>query len=179
MAELCPLEGRARKWQLAFFQNNRPEPPPPLKCPAGGSEVDFHFFIVSNRRECQLPRTFFEMKKYYSSPKLSHFEIAKIHTITFSYSLSDGILILGSDVLKLNTKLLINQIFDLGLISENIEFWKCPPCQKSSKIKISNLKILYFHFWGLNQKFCIHPKNITTKYQDSISKTVVGDRFLS
>ena len=32
---------------------------------AGGSEVDFHLFIVSNRGECQLPGTFFEMRKYY------------------------------------------------------------------------------------------------------------------
>ena len=51
---------------------------------AGGSEVDFHFLIVSNRGECQLPGTFFEMKKFCSLAKLSHFEIAKIHTITLS-----------------------------------------------------------------------------------------------
>ena len=30
---------------------------------AGGSEVDFHFFVVSDRRECQLSETFFRMKK--------------------------------------------------------------------------------------------------------------------
>ena len=29
---------------------------------AGGSEVDFHHFIVSDRGECQLPGTFFKMK---------------------------------------------------------------------------------------------------------------------
>ena len=29
----------------------------------GGSEVDFHFLIVSNRGACQLPGTFFRMKK--------------------------------------------------------------------------------------------------------------------
>ena len=34
----------------------------PLKG-AGGSEVDFHFLIVSNRGACQLPGTFFRMKK--------------------------------------------------------------------------------------------------------------------
>ena len=33
---------------------------------AGGSEVNFHFFIVSKRGECQLPGTFFGMKKYCS-----------------------------------------------------------------------------------------------------------------
>ena len=32
----------------------------------GGSEVDFHFFIVSDRGECQLTGTFFGMKKYCS-----------------------------------------------------------------------------------------------------------------
>ena len=38
---------------------------------AGGSEVDFHVFIVSDREECQLPWTFFGMKIYWSLPKLS------------------------------------------------------------------------------------------------------------
>ena len=32
----------------------------------GGSEVDFHFSIVSNKGECQLPGTFFGMKKHCS-----------------------------------------------------------------------------------------------------------------
>ena len=27
---------------------------------AGGSEVDFHFFVVSDRKECQLSETFSE-----------------------------------------------------------------------------------------------------------------------
>ena len=49
---------------------------------AGGSEVDFHFFVVSDRGECQLSGTFFRMEKYCSLPKLSHFEISKIHTFT-------------------------------------------------------------------------------------------------
>ena len=44
---------------------------------AGGSEVDFHFFVVSDRGKCQLSETFFEMKKYCSLPKLFHFEISK------------------------------------------------------------------------------------------------------
>ena len=52
-----------------------------VKGAGGGSEVDDHFFIVFNRGECQLPGTFFGMKKYCSLPKLMHFEIAKIHTI--------------------------------------------------------------------------------------------------
>ena len=30
-----------------------------------GSEVDFQFFVVSDRRECQLPVGFYRMKKYY------------------------------------------------------------------------------------------------------------------
>ena len=33
---------------------------------AGGSEVDFHFLVVSDRGECQLPGTFYGMKKYCS-----------------------------------------------------------------------------------------------------------------
>ena len=33
---------------------------------AGGSKVDFHYFIGSYRGECQLPGTFFEMEKYCS-----------------------------------------------------------------------------------------------------------------
>ena len=31
---------------------------------AGGSEVDFQSFVVSDTGECQLSETFFEMKKY-------------------------------------------------------------------------------------------------------------------
>ena len=41
--------------------------------------VDFYFFVVSQRGEWQLPGTFFSMKKYFSSLKLSNFEISKIH----------------------------------------------------------------------------------------------------
>ena len=33
---------------------------------AGGSEVDFQFLIVSDIGECQLPGTFYGMKKYIS-----------------------------------------------------------------------------------------------------------------
>ena len=40
-----------------------------------GSEVDFQFLIVSDKEECQLPRTFYGMKKYISLLKLSHLEI--------------------------------------------------------------------------------------------------------
>ena len=36
---------------------------------AGGSEFDFHFFIVSDRGECQLPGTIFGMKKCGSKRK--------------------------------------------------------------------------------------------------------------
>ena len=50
----------------------------------GGSEVDFHFFVLSDIGEWQLPGTFFGMKKYCSSPKLLNFQIVKIHTITLS-----------------------------------------------------------------------------------------------
>ena len=38
-------------------------------------EVDFQFLTVSDRGECQLPGTFYGMKKFISLPKLSHFEI--------------------------------------------------------------------------------------------------------
>ena len=41
----------------------------------------------------------------------------------------------GSNVLGTKTKLLMEPIFYLGIISGNIEFWKCPPFQKSSKMK--------------------------------------------
>ena len=47
-----------------------------LRGPGGGlqeSEVDFDFLIVSDRGECQLPGTFFGLKKYCSYPKLSWF----------------------------------------------------------------------------------------------------------
>ena len=40
------------------------------------------FFVVFYRRELKLPGTFFGMKKYCSYPKLSQFELSKIHTIT-------------------------------------------------------------------------------------------------
>ena len=33
---------------------------------AGGSEVDLHILIVSDRGGCQLPGTFYRMKKYCS-----------------------------------------------------------------------------------------------------------------
>ena len=49
-----------------------------LKETEKGSENDFHFFIVSNSGEFQLP----EMKKYCSQPKLLHSEISKIHIFT-------------------------------------------------------------------------------------------------
>ena len=32
----------------------------------GGSEVDFHYLVVSDRGECQLPGTFNGLKKYFS-----------------------------------------------------------------------------------------------------------------
>ena len=38
--------------------------------------------IVSDRRECKLPETFYRMKKYCSWPKLSHFKILKMQLIT-------------------------------------------------------------------------------------------------
>ena len=47
-----------------------------------GSVVDFHSFVVSYRGEWQLLGTFFGMKRYCSWPKLSNFEISKMHTIT-------------------------------------------------------------------------------------------------
>ena len=33
---------------------------------AGGSEVNFHFLVIYDRRECQLPGTLYGMKKYCS-----------------------------------------------------------------------------------------------------------------
>ena len=36
------------------------------------SEVNFHFFVVSNRGECQLPGTFFERRKYLIVPSQSY-----------------------------------------------------------------------------------------------------------
>ena len=33
-----------------------------IKGAGQGSEVDFHFFVVSDRGECQLSETFFELK---------------------------------------------------------------------------------------------------------------------
>ena len=65
-----------------------------------------------------------------------------------------------------DTKLLIGQIFYLGLRSENIKFWICLLYQKS---RILNFKNRYFHFWDLYQKYnrlkpCIDPYNITTKF---------------
>ena len=44
--------------------------------------VCWNFLIVSYGEKCQLPGTFFRMEKYCSQPKLSHFQIAKMHTIT-------------------------------------------------------------------------------------------------
>ena len=43
-----------------------------LKRAPGGSEVDFHFLIVSDRRGCQLPGTFYRMKKYCSNLKITY-----------------------------------------------------------------------------------------------------------
>ena len=81
----------------------------------------------------------------------------------FSYIFKNKCLRLGSyNVLGTKTKLLIELIFDLGLRSENIKFLKCPPCQKSSKLKNSNFQFDIFIFVAqiknlLHQKFWFGP----------------------
>ena len=42
----------------------------------------FDCFLCSYGGECQLPRIFVRKEKYCSQPKLSHFQILKIHKIT-------------------------------------------------------------------------------------------------
>ena len=58
-------------------------------------------------------------------PKMEFFEISKS---TSSYSFWDKCLKRGSCVLGTKTKFLIEPILDLGLRSENIEFWKFQIC---------------------------------------------------
>ena len=44
-----------------------------------GSEVDFHFFVDSDRGECQLSETFFGMKKILFQAKvIANYEISKL-----------------------------------------------------------------------------------------------------
>ena len=65
-----------------------------------------------------------------------------------SYSFWDGGLKLGSYVLGTETKLSMDQMFDLDPMSENIEF-------KNFKISIfdgGHFKFRYFHFWNINKK---------------------------
>ena len=50
-----------------------------------GPKSIFTFFAVSYRGEWQRPGTFFGMKKYYSLPKLSNFELSKIHIKISNY----------------------------------------------------------------------------------------------
>ena len=113
----------------------------------------FHFLIVSYEGECQLSGTFFRMEKSCSWPKLSYFQIAKIHTFTLCTrtfiaipqestlkSISSDLLVnflrqrqkLGSYVLGTKTKLSFDQNFYLGLTNENIEFLKLPVAQNLS-----------------------------------------------
>ena len=49
---------------------------------AGGVRGRFSLFAVSDSDECQLLATFFGLKKYSYWPKLLHFEISKLFTIT-------------------------------------------------------------------------------------------------
>ena len=90
----------------------------------GVHEVDFHFFVISDREEYQLSETFFGIAK------LSHIEISKIHTITLhartliaipqkstlkcvvSYSFWGRPLKLRTYVLRTRTKFLSGQNFD-------------------------------------------------------------------
>ena len=109
--------------QINFSNKNRLNTP--FKGAGGGEvRVDFHVLVVSYRREWHLPGTFIGMKKYCSYPKLSEYEISKIHTIKLrtrnliaiprqstiksisSYSFWDKSLKLGSYVLRTKTKLL-------------------------------------------------------------------------
>ena len=53
--------------QKFLFDLRRPE----------GSEVDFHFFVVSYRRECQLPETFFRMENVVPSQSYRIFKSQK------------------------------------------------------------------------------------------------------
>ena len=150
------------------------------------SEVDFHFFVVSHSGAWRLPETFFGMKKYCSWQKLLNFQIAKIHIITlhaqtliaiprkstlksiFSYIFWDKCLKLGSYVLGTKTKLSSDQNFDLGLSdlglrSENIEFWKLPVAQNPSKMGTGNFQNSIFSllrpkskFWSLESFVLAH-----------------------
>ena len=65
-------------------------------------------------------------------PKMYIFGISKS---IFSYIFWDKCMKLESYVLGTKTKILIEPIFDLGLRFGNIEILKCPPFQKSSKMK--------------------------------------------
>ena len=81
-------------------------------------------------------------------PKMDIFGISKS---IFSYIFWDKCLKLGSYVLGTKTKLSSDQNFDLGLKSENIEFWKLLVAQNLQKWALAIFKIEYCHFWDLNQ----------------------------
>ena len=112
--------------------------PSPIKG-AGGSEIDFHFLVVSDRGECQLSGTFYGMKNIFPSQSYRNFQISKIYTITVrarnliaiprkstlksisSHTFRDRALKLCFYVLGTKTIRLCDQNFDLGIRSENIK----------------------------------------------------------
>ena len=71
-------------------------------------------------------------------PKNGHFQNLKIYLFLHN-SFWNKCLKLGSYVMGKKTQLLIEQIFDLGLRSENIEFWKFPMAKKLYKFATGKL----------------------------------------
>ena len=137
------------------------------------------------------------MKEYCSKPKLSHFEISKVHTtITMCawtliailqkstakyispYSFREGGLKLGNYFLRTTNK----------KCRSRSDFWFWPQnwiynkflkvlCPKSSKSRFWTFKILHFHFWGLNKnltdwKFSFGPDEIA-----AVGPRFTGPRF--
>ena len=87
---------------------------------------------------------------FFNAREINRYLPKKSENLFFSYSFWSTVLKLGSHVLGTKNKLPIYQNFDLGVMGENIEFWKWKICIFNDFWRVDIFKVQYFHFWGLN-----------------------------